>query len=157
LNLLYLLASSGPFRLSIIGVSNEKFHVRGGNDLWVKELAARLPGQIQTGRRLTKIVRTGDGGYDLTFENGTAKADYVVLALPFSILRTSVDFSQAGFQPLKTLAIQSLGMGTNSKLTLQFQDRHWESLGATGETYSDRGYQSSWEVSRATGRGGPAG
>ena len=40
-------------------------------------------------------------------------------------------------------------MGTNSKLHLQFNSRFWNALGANGETYSDRGYQSSWEVSRA--------
>ena len=40
-------------------------------------------------------------------------------------------------------------MGTNSKLHLQFRRRHWNDLGSNGETYSDRGYQSTWEVSRA--------
>jgi monoamine oxidase len=45
-------------------------------------------------------------------------------------------------------AINELGMGTNSKLHLQFTSRHWNSLGSSGETYSDRGYQNTWEVSR---------
>ena len=40
-------------------------------------------------------------------------------------------------------------MGTNSKLHLQFTSRHWNGLGSNGETYSDQGYQSTWEVSRA--------
>ena len=45
-------------------------------------------------------------------------------------------------------AIQELGMGTNSKLHVQFWSRHWNTLGCNGETYSDRGYQNTWEVSR---------
>jgi monoamine oxidase len=42
-----------------------------------------------------------------------------------------------------------MGMGTNSKLHLQFTDRHWERLDCNGETFADTGYQNTWEVSRA--------
>ena len=42
-------------------------------------------------------------------------------------------------------------MGTNSKLHVQFSERHWQQLGLNGETFSDRGYQNTWEVSRAQG------
>ena len=76
-------------------------------------------------------------------------ADKVVLALPFSILRSSVDLTKAGFEPLKLIAIREQGMGTNSKLHVQFKSRFWNTQGSNGETYSDRGYQSSWEVSLA--------
>ena len=58
----------------------------------------------------------------------TVTADKVVLALPFSLLR-SVDYSRAGFSPVKQTAIQELPMGTNSKLQLQFNGRLWETLG----------------------------
>ena len=40
-------------------------------------------------------------------------------------------------------------MGTNSKLHLQFTSRYWETIGCQGETYSDTGYQNTWEVTRA--------
>ncbi|MDX6604371.1 MAG: monoamine oxidase, partial [Solirubrobacterales bacterium] len=81
-------------------------------------------------------------------------ADQVVLALPFSILR-SVDYSKAGFSAVKNTAIQELGMGTNSKLHVQFKDRLWSQLGCNGETYADTGYQNTWEVTRAQpGAGG---
>jgi monoamine oxidase len=40
-------------------------------------------------------------------------------------------------------------MGTNSKLHVQFATRHWNGLGSNGETYSDRGYQCTWDVTRA--------
>jgi monoamine oxidase len=82
-------------------------------------------------------------------------ADRVILALPFSILRSSVDLSQVGFGSLKRTAIAEQGMGTNSKLHVQFRNRHWELLGSNGDTFSDRGYQNTWEVTRAqSGRSG---
>jgi monoamine oxidase len=153
LNMLYLLGYVGPGQFRIFGKSNEKFHVRGGNDGIVARLADRLAGQIETGRELVAIRRTAAGGYTLTFRSGSGTtsvaADHVVLALPFSIMRASVDWSRAGFGDVKATAIRELAMGTNSKLHVQFTDRHWRGLGSNGETYSDRGYQSTWEVTRS--------
>ena len=152
LNMLYLLGYVGPGQFRTFGKSNEKFHVRGGNDLLVSGMAAQLGGAIETGTELTSVSLTSGGTYTLTFRVGsgakTVTADHVVLALPFSLLR-SVDWSRAGFTAVKAKAIRELGMGTNSKLHLQFKKRFWSDLGATGETYSDRGYQTTWEVSRA--------
>lgn len=153
LNLLYLLGYSGQGKLRLFGPSNEKFHVRGGNDQLVQAMAAALPGQITRGSQLVGIARTAAGRYALTFKQGTTTstvtADRVVLALPFSILRSSVDFSKAGFDLNKTRAIRELPMGTNSKLNVGFKTRHWRGLGNNGDTYADTGYQATWEVSRA--------
>jgi monoamine oxidase len=152
LNMLYLLGYSGQGQLRIFGPSNEKYHVRGGNDQISDRLAAALQGQIKTGSELVGIRRNSDGSYGLSFRSAlatsTVNADRVVLALPFSILR-SVDYSKAGFSAVKDTAIQQLGMGTNSKLHLQFNSRHWNSLGNQGDTYADTGYQTTWEVTRA--------
>ena len=72
-----------------------------------------------------------------------------MLALPFSILRSSVNFSRAGWERLKEIAVREQGMGTNSKLHVQFKSRPWRAQGYNGETFSDRGYQNTWEVTRA--------
>ena len=152
LNMLYLLGYVGPGQFRTFGKSNEKFHVHGGNDQVPTTLAAKLGSQITTNTPLTAIKLNNDGTYTLTFANGsgsiTRVADQVVLALPFSLLR-SVDFSKAGFNQVKTWAINELGMGTNSKVHVQFNSRFWRDQGCTGETYSDTGYQNTWEVSRA--------
>jgi len=153
LNLLYLLGYSGQGQFRVFGPSNEKYHVRGGNDQITDRLAQQLAGQITTGSELVAVRQTASGGYVLTFRNGTGTttvtADKVVLALPFSIVRRSVDVRRAGFSARKLQAIREQGMGTNSKLHVQFGQRHWNSLGSNGETFSDLGYQNSWEVSRA--------
>ncbi|MEO6712311.1 MAG: NAD(P)/FAD-dependent oxidoreductase [Mycobacteriales bacterium] len=149
LNMLYLLAYSGQGQMRIFGPSNEKYHVRGGNDQVTTGLAGKLAGQITTGVALTAIARNRTGSYLLTWSNGTTTvADRVVLALPFSLLR-KVDYSKAGFNPIKRKAIAHSSMGANAKLHLQFDERVWYDHDCNGETYSDRGYQSSWEVSRA--------
>ena len=149
LNMLYLLAYSGQGQLRIFGPSNEKYHVRGGNDQVTKRLAEKLTGQITTDVALRAIARNTSGSYTLAWSNGrTTTADRVVLALPFSLLR-KVDYAKAGFNPMKRKAIALSAMGANSKLHLQFDERVWYEHGSNGETYSDRGYQSSWEVSRA--------
>jgi monoamine oxidase len=153
LNMLYLLGYSGQGQLRIFGPSNEKYHVRGGNDQIVMALAKALGNQIQTSLPLIAIKQNSNT-YTLTFQKSdltttTQTADRVVLALPFSILRSSVDYKSAGFKTLKQTAIKELGMGTNSKLHVQFANRHWNSLGCNGETFADTGYQNTWEVTRA--------
>ena len=153
LNMLYLLAFSGQGQLRIFGHSNEKYHVRGGNDQITSRMGDRLAGRITTGSELVAVKKTAAGGYALTFKQAsgtkTVTADKVVLALPFSILRSSVNLSKAEFSARKLQAIAEQGMGTNSKLHLQFTRRHWSSLGVNGDTVADTGYQSTWEVSRA--------
>jgi monoamine oxidase len=152
LNMLYLLAYSGQGQLRIFGPSNEKYHVVGGNDQIPARLETLLTPQIKLGTQLVALADNRDGTWTVTTKTGgrtsSQVADRVVLTLPFSLLRT-VDLTRAGFSGPKALAINELPMGTNSKLQLQFTDRHWRSLGGNGDSYSDTGYQSTWEVTRA--------
>ena len=157
LNMLYLIGYSGQGQLRIFGPSNEKYHVVGGNDQITSGMASRIgAAQIKRGHELIAVRENTDGTYTLTFDGkGQVTADKVVLALPFSILRSSVDISAAGFKALKRTAIAEQGMGTNSKLNVGFTDRHWVGLDNNGDTTADTGYQNTWEVSRAqAGRSG---
>src|SRR4051812_3941329 len=124
LNMLYLLGYAGPGNLRIFGKSNEKYHVRGGNDQVPTRLTQALGSQVSLGSELVAIRLNTDSTYRLTFKQGGSSkqvtADHVVLALPFSIMRSSVDWSQAGFSTVKSRAIREQGMGTNSKLHVQF-------------------------------------
>lgn len=144
----------GTNRFYLFGTSDERYHIRGGNDQLVKRMAARLdPGQIQLGYELRKIVHNADGSYTLSYRHGSTSvdvvADHVVMAIPFSILRNSVDFSGAGFDARKVLAINTMPMGNNCKFQLQFNRRIWQDYKASGETYADTGYQNTWEPTRA--------
>jgi monoamine oxidase len=157
LNIIYELGfQNDPTQLSIYGQSDQRFHVFGGNDQIPKAIAATLPaGSVLTGHRMEAIAKNPDESFTLTFSTDTGTrvvvADRVILTLPFGVLR-SLDYSRAGFTPLKNIAIQELGYGTNSKLILQFTERLWNHKGpwgiGDGNIYTDLFFQNSWDSSR---------
>jgi monoamine oxidase len=163
LNLVYLLGfqpQPGDFR--IFGASDERYHIVGGNERLPQAIAAALaPGTVQLNTALTGIVHI-DNRYTLTLKSrgvtSTKTFDRVIVAIPFSVLRnilgsSSGAYTAAGFTSLKQTAIQQLGYGKNCKLQLQFDSRYWNTEGpwgiGNGLTYSDTGYQNTWEVTRA--------
>jgi monoamine oxidase len=148
---LVLYISTDLERFRIYGESDERFHARPGSDAFTARLAAALPPQqLHLGAALEALRPGADGAYVLTFARGARRfdveADHVVLALPFTLLR-EVDLGVA-LPPVKRRAIAELGYGTNAKLMAGTAARVWRSQGATGESISDRGYQSSWDTSR---------
>ena len=160
LNLIYLLAfQPAPVAFSAFGESDERFHIRGGNQQLPAAIADHLGigTAVKLDHTLKKIKQTPACRYELTFKKGSTTVvktvDYVVLALPFAVLR-DIDYSQADFDDLKDTAIQELGRGHNGKTQLQFSQRKWKQSGpwpgvSNGSTYSDTGYQASWEATRA--------
>jgi monoamine oxidase len=159
LNLLGLLGyQPSPGNFSIFGLSDEKYHLRGGNQQLPAAIAAALPaGSISTGWTLTKLAQNANGTQTLTFTVGgstrTVTADHTILALPIGVLQT-LDFTAARFDSRKTGQIASMRMGSNAKLQLQFSNRLWNQTGSwpgvsNGESYADTGYQNTWDVTRA--------
>jgi monoamine oxidase len=67
LNLIYLLGYNSPGQFTVFGQSNEKYHVRGGNDQIVTQLGNLLGSQIITGQALVALRQNPDGSYTLTF------------------------------------------------------------------------------------------
>lgn len=165
LNLLYLLGyQPTPHELAVFGESDEHFHIRSGNDQLPRAIARHLgEDRFELGQRLVRIARTSGQRYKLSFkslggETCEVIADHVVLALPFSVLR-EIDYTHAGFDTLKHQAIQELGRGRSGKTQLQFDARLWNAAGpwgvSNGSSYSDTGYQSTWEPTRGqSGAGG---
>jgi monoamine oxidase len=151
LNLIYLLAfQPKPSEFAVFGESDERFHIRGGNQQLPEAIADHLGigDGVKTGHRLVRIKQTSSMRYGLTFEHGSSSrdvvADFVVLAIPFAVLR-DVDLSEAGFDALKLQAIGEQGRGNNGKIQLQFRKRYWSQTGpwsgvSNGSSYSDAGY-----------------
>ncbi len=158
LNMVYLLGFQPiPGNFRIFGASDERYHLQGGNERLPQAIAAALaPGTVQLNTAMTAIATNADGTFTLTLKGPTGKftkvVDRVVMAIPFSVLR-GLDYSQARFDTLKQTAITQLGYGKNCKLQLQFDSRYWNQSGpwgiGNGLTYSDTGYQNTWEVTRA--------
>jgi monoamine oxidase len=164
LNLIYLLAyQASPGNFSIFGASDERFHISGGNDQLPKAIATYLgSASLKPGWAMQSIAANADGTVSLGFTTSgkpqTLKFDHVILCMSFAVLRT-LDYSGAGFAPLKQTAITQLGAGRNSKLQLQFANRYWNTQGpwgrSNGNVYSDLGIQNTWDVSR--GQSGQSG
>ncbi|HEU4628554.1 MAG TPA: NAD(P)/FAD-dependent oxidoreductase [Gemmatimonadaceae bacterium] len=150
LNLLTMIGTE-PDEFRIFGESDERFHVREGNDRIPLALAERLSGAIETGHVLEAVTGSG-GGYVCTFRRGAATvdvpADQVLLAIPFTLLR-EVSLRGIALPPAKRRAIAELGYGTNAKLMIGFTERVWRTRhGSNGSTLADLPYQLTWETSR---------
>jgi monoamine oxidase len=148
LNLIYLLGyQAGGF--NVLGQSDERFHIAGGNSNLPIAIANSLPsGSIHLGYRMSSVALNSDGSVKVTFANGKSiTADHVMLCMSFSVLRT-LDYSKAGFDPRKQTAITQIGSGRNAKLNVQFNSRVWNAQGSTGSLYSDLPFQCGWDVTR---------
>jgi monoamine oxidase len=150
LNMLYMISTDiSAGKLELLGASDERYKIRGGNQHIVDELAARLGGQIQIQQRLVAITSRARG-YTLTFDQAgrttEVDADFVLLTLPFTLLR-DVDIRVA-LPVWKKRAISELGYGMNAKLMLGTKNRLWRTQGYSGNIYSDEAFQLGWDNSR---------
>ena len=152
LGLLDTNASNG---FDIYGESDERYKVIGGNQRVVDELAKGLAGQIETEFQLESYKEKGFE-YSLNFSNGKEiMAEYVIMTLPFSVLRdvkTNVDMS-----PRKMKCIKELSYGTNSKMFLGMKNRIWREQGFSGYVLSNlvhNGWDSSQMQHDNVGAGG---
>lgn len=101
-----------PGNFALFGSSDERYHIRGGNQQLPLAIQAALPaGTVQFGQRLTKVAVNADGTQTLTFSTCdgpvTVVADHTILAVPLGVMKR-LDFSQAGFDARKTGADERL-------------------------------------------------
>ena len=132
----------------LLGDSDERYKIRGGNQRVVDELARRLEPQIQRRRKL-EAIRSKGNGYTVTFQTGNGSADQdadiVVLAMPFTMLRdVKIDVE---LTPIKRKAIAELGYGAIAKVVVGFKSHPWQKLGYSGAIYSDETFQLAWDNS----------
>jgi monoamine oxidase len=150
LNMLLMIDTNPRDGFDLLGESDERYKVRGGNQQVPDLLAERLRDRIYLGHRLVALRETLQG-YCLTFERAgggsvETQADFVVLTLPFTRLRT-VEMRVA-LPPVKRRAIAELGYGANAKLILGMRHRFWRGQGLSGDFYTDEPFQSGWDSSR---------
>ena len=148
--------SSGQGQFRIFGKSNEKYHVRGGNDqITIAAWQRQLAGQITTGSELVAVIRrTPSGCVHADVQAGVRDDDrHRGQARPRAAV---LDPAPLG-GPLAggLLGAQAAGDRTSRawartrSSTSSSPRRHWNGLGSNGDTISDTGYQNTWEVSRA--------
>ncbi|MBE2269553.1 MAG: FAD-dependent oxidoreductase [Anaerolinea sp.] len=149
LNFLYLMPTSEDGNFEVIGGSDERYKVRGGNQLIPLGLAERLDRDVQLGHKF-EAARTVSGGCRLTFQTDggvtDVDADYVVFALPFTLLRhAQLDLD---LPPDLREAIHDFGYGTSAKVMAGMNTRPWRAQGASGYSVSDTPYVGTWDNSQ---------
>ena len=156
LNLLTFIDIEDEDTFKVFGESDERFHVRGGNDLIPQRLGEKLSDVVETGNVLEAIRARGEG-YALSFRRGAASQDViarqVILALPFTLLRKVA--IEVELPAAKRRAIDTLTYGTNAKLMIGYDRSVWREHKANGASMSDLPYQTTWETTRKqAGTGG---
>ncbi|MBD2462494.1 FAD-dependent oxidoreductase [Oscillatoria sp. FACHB-1407] len=157
LNMLFLIGTELG-KWDTYGVSDERWHVVGGNDQIPRTLAQNLNGAIETGVALESIRPAPDGRYRVSLRQGSSSVERtyerILLTVPFSVLR----FVDLGVEmpPVKRQAIAELGYGTSSKLATPYRERIWRTrYGSTVSIYTDLDFQNTWESARySEGTGG---
>ncbi|HMB03436.1 MAG TPA: NAD(P)/FAD-dependent oxidoreductase, partial [Isosphaeraceae bacterium] len=149
LNLLTQIGTDTSQGLDLLGPSDERFKIRGGNRRIVEALAGTQLDRIEWGQELVAI-RSRGSGFVLTFRSNMAPtqevvADLVILGLPFSILR-SVEM-RVPLPPLQRQAIEELGYGTVTKLMMGTKSRIWRDQGLNGNVWTDEPFQVCFENS----------
>jgi monoamine oxidase len=157
LNMLFLIGAEVG-KWSTYGISDERYHVVGGNDQIPKRLAERLRGVIEFGTVLESIRATADSCYRVSLRQDDRSQeriyDRILLTLPFSLLR-QVEL-ELELPEAKQNAIANLGYGTSSKLAVPYRERIWRTrYGCTISIYTDLDFQNTWESARyGAGPGG---
>jgi monoamine oxidase len=139
LELLFLVPSVTGNRADVISSSDEAYVVQGGSGLIIERLGQSLNGQIQTQMPLQRVAFNGRT-YWLTFQNNqTIEADYVIMALPFTILR-NLDL-QVTLPPLFQKMIREVSLGKDEKILAGFSQKLWrQPFGFVSELWADLGF-----------------
>ena len=147
LQLLFNLPTVDGDRVEILGASDEAFVVQGGSGKIIQSLAEALSGQIQTRMRLTGIESQGSG-YRLSFANNQhVDADYVIIAIPFTVLR-HVDI-RVDLPPTLRRFINEVNLGLNEKFFVGFKEKPWrKEQGFAQDAWTDLGFSSLWEATQ---------
>ncbi|QEC44627.1 flavin monoamine oxidase family protein [Pseudobacter ginsenosidimutans] len=157
LNFIDLIGIDDENKFDIFGDSDERFKIKGGNQTLMDAMANDFAAQIKYSHRLTRLTKAGEDTI-LHFEDGsTAQASYVLIAIPFTLLRNVTFELKNEIPPAKKKMIEEYGYGTNSKFLMGFKDRIWRRQGRSGYVINET-IQNGWDNSQLqnnnTGDGG---
>ncbi len=136
----------------LTGNVRHRLRAAEGNRAFIDELV-RSVRRVVTDQRLTRVARTADGDFELTFVSqamvgSVVRADQIVFALPFSTLR-NVDLGGVTLSAAKQSAIRDLAYGSSAKLIGAFRGTPWrDRYGRSGEVVSDMPAHIAWDSTR---------
>ncbi len=110
--------------------NDEALGLKGGTQQICLKIEKRLH-NVHKNWVLTTISSSDQKHFALTFETPdgikVVDADYVIVTIPFVVLRNKVQIKVARFPPAVTKAIKSTLQGMNSKMILDFREPIWMS------------------------------
>lgn len=136
--------------------SQERYRIRGGNDLLPKALAARLADRIRYGTEVARVEQDTRGVRVRARRAGTTEthaADFLVCAVPFSVLRrveVSPPFSEG-----KRRAVAELPYFSAARVSLQTRRKFWEAEGLSGFASADLAFGEVFDMT--SNQAGPRG
>ncbi|MEJ0063432.1 MAG: FAD-dependent oxidoreductase [Alphaproteobacteria bacterium] len=147
LQLIYSLPKADGKHADLLGKSDEMYTVMGGSEAIIHALKKNLDGQISFQKEV-RAIRAKDDGYRLEFSEGEpVESDYVVVALPFTVLQ---DVSLDAPVPDKLQKfIQTAKLGSNEKLLAGFNHKTWrrEKIFSMG-FWNDHGFDQVWDATQ---------
>lgn len=111
----------------VFGDSDERFRIKGGNSKIIESLKEKLDTrQIKKAHLLTSIEDAENDQFKLSFDKEEPVfADYVVMTIPFTILR-KVKLDLKDMSAEKRKCIDELGFGNNTKLVMVYDGSPWK-------------------------------
>jgi monoamine oxidase len=134
----------------LFGDGHEVMKIKGGSQHLTDMMYEKIKENVKLKHQLISINKKSSG-YDLSFKSNEVvkkiHADYVVLAIPFSILRTlNLNIEM----PLeKRKCIDEIGYGNSCKFIMGMNSKPWRSAGKQGYTFSDISFGCGWDSSQS--------
>lgn len=116
----------------------EVFFIRGGSDVFPRAFAARLADRIHYGTPVQRIEHSQHGVRVICAPRETQTsltADYLICAIPFSVLRRVT--VSPGFSAEKQKMIAELGHTSVVRVFMQTRKRFWQEQGLNGGASTD--------------------
>jgi monoamine oxidase len=125
---------------------HEIYKIKGGSQHLTDAVYEKVKGSVKLQHELTAI-KQGNDLYELSFSNNNStvrvNADYVILALPFTVLRNiQMDVPMPAE---KRKCIDEFYLGNSSKFIRGTNNRPWRSLQLQGYTFTDESFGCGWD------------
>lgn len=134
----------------LFGPTHEVFKIKGGSQHLTDKIYSSIRDQVILNQKLSGIQQKEQGGYDLLFTHQDQKinvhADYVLITIPFTILR---DISFPITMPSeKRKCIDELGYGNSCKFVMGMDHKPWRKANQQGYTFTSEEFGAGWDSSQ---------
>ena len=141
LNFLIMLDKSGEFY-----GEHEIYKIKGGSQHLTDAIYNKVKDNIKLRHQLFEIKETNNQ-YELSFKSNNTtvniKADFVILALPFSVLRKIK--MEVPMPAEKRKCIDEFGYGNSSKYVMGFTNKPWRKQNRQGYTFTNENFGCGWD------------